>query len=212
MKLQKAFKSAMELGHIINDWVYLSNDDLVDNGDGYEFLRMHALTGSIEYSKNGERIDKEITYNDITRNDWYHIINTSLYYSLKPFRAVRIVENDISKAIFEYKNEILKIDSSIVCEIYENDLIFIIAINNDGYEQFKKEINYISFEVHSKFDLEKEIVCMPKKFVSKWDNLLPTKRCFLDIFKDKKEMDRLIGKNPKWGKIINDLNNGKDIV
>ena len=72
-------------------------------------------------------------------------------------------------AILEYKNAILRLNSSIVCKIYENDLIFIIAIDDDKYGQFKKDINHIFYDLHSKIDLEKEIVCMPNKFVSKWD-------------------------------------------
>ncbi|MDE7316765.1 MAG: hypothetical protein K2N12_03420 [Helicobacter sp.] len=72
-------------------------------------------------------------------------------------------------AILEYKNAILGLDSSIVCKTYENDLIFIIAIDDDKYEQFKKDINRIFFKLYSKFELEKKIVCMPNKFVSKWD-------------------------------------------
>ena len=76
---------------------------------------------------------------------------------------------NIANAIMAYKDAILQLDSSIACEIYENDLIFIIAIDDDKYEQFEKEINFISFEIHSRFDLEKRIVCMPKDFVSNWD-------------------------------------------
>ena len=74
-----------------------------------------------------------------------------------------------SNAIMEYRDAILQLDSSIMCEIYEDDLTFIIAIDNDKYDQFEKEINLISFEIHSKFDLEKEIVCVPKDFVLDWD-------------------------------------------
>ena len=76
---------------------------------------------------------------------------------------------NIANAIMAYKNAILQLDSSVVCEVYENDLIFIIAIDDDKYEQFEKEINLISFEIHSRFDLEKEILCVPKDFVSEWD-------------------------------------------
>lgn len=72
-------------------------------------------------------------------------------------------------AILEYEDAILRLDSSIVCKTYENDLIFIIAIDDDKYEQFKKDINHIFYKLYSKFELEKKIVCMPNKFVSKWD-------------------------------------------
>lgn len=44
------------------------------------------------------------------------------------------------KSIVGYRNHILGIDSSIVCELYENDLIFIIAIDDDKYESCKKTI------------------------------------------------------------------------
>lgn len=74
-----------------------------------------------------------------------------------------------SNAILAYKDALLQLDSSIMCEFYENDLIFIVAIDDDKYDQFEKEINYISFEIHLQFDLEKRIVCMPKDFVSNWD-------------------------------------------
>lgn len=73
------------------------------------------------------------------------------------------------KSIVEYRNHILGIDSSIVCELYENDLIFIIAIDDDKYESCKKQLNEIGYDIHEKYDLEKDIACMPKSFVSKWD-------------------------------------------
>ena len=72
-------------------------------------------------------------------------------------------------AIMEYKNGILKLDSSVVCELYENDLIFIVAIDDDKYESCKKQLNVIGYAIHANYDLEKDIVCMPKSFVSKWD-------------------------------------------
>ena len=87
-------------------------------------------------------------------------------------------------AILEYKDAILRLDSSIVCKTYENDLIFIIAIDDDKYEQFKKDINHIFYELHSKFDLEKEIVCMPNKFVSKWDTPIALIDSKIDLEKE----------------------------
>lgn len=73
------------------------------------------------------------------------------------------------KTINEFKYKLLELDPSMTYEFYENDLLFIIAIDNDKYEKFEKEINKISFNLHSNFEFDKEIVCMPKKFVSSWD-------------------------------------------
>lgn len=33
----------------------------------------------------------------------------------------------------------------------------------------KKQLNEIGYDIHEKYDLEKDIACMPKSFVSKWD-------------------------------------------
>lgn len=77
------------------------------------------------------------------------------------------------KAIRAFVNELIRIEyRPMSYELYENDIIYIIAIDKKEYDMHRTTLNTISSKIHKKFILGKDIVCMPKEYVSAWDRPL----------------------------------------
>ena len=79
--------------------------------------------------------------------------------------------NDI-QAIKAFRQKIMELDPDIKCDIYKNDISYLIVIQDHMYDKYEEPLNPISYEIHKEFDPYKPIVCIPNEFVTHWDEPL----------------------------------------
>ena len=96
----------------------------------------------------------------------------SLQYNLnKDLESIKteLKQKDDMVAFRELRDRIVSMDPSIECKTYENDLLYIISIDDNVYEKYHKELNDLARIIHKKYRPNKRIACFPHEFVSNYD-------------------------------------------